>query len=93
MASKKTILLIEATSKQWHIKYSGKFGSDWSDLSKSERREVLRHDGRIVDALLSMPDEIYQRLAFLFRTAERIKRREARRAAQNPEPQTPDKVV
>lgn len=82
MASKKTILLIEATSKQWHIKYSGQFGFDRSNLSKSERREVLRHDGRIVDALLSMPDEIYQRIAFLFRTAERIKRRDARRAAK-----------
>ena len=82
MASKKTILLIEATSKQWHIKYSGQFGSDWSDLSKSEQREQLRHDGRLVDALLSMPDEIYQRLAFLFRTAERSKRREARQAAK-----------
>ena len=82
MASKKTILLIEATSKQWHIKYSGQFGFDRSNLSKSERREVLRHDGRIVNALLSMPDEIYQRIAFLFRTAERIKRREARRAAK-----------
>ena len=82
MASKKTTLLIEATSKQWHIKYSGQFGFDRSNLSKSERREVLRHDGRIVNALLSMPDEIYQRLAFLFRTAERIKRREARRAAK-----------
>ena len=88
MASKKTILLIEVTSKQWHIKYSGQFGSDWSDLSKSERREQLRHDGRLVNALLSMPDEIYQRIAFLFRTAERIKRREARRAAKNPDPQT-----
>ncbi len=85
MASKKTILLIEATSKQWHIKYSGQFGFDRSNLSKSERREVLRHDGRIVDALLSMPDEIYQRIAFLFRTAERVKRREARRTAQSKE--------
>ena len=88
MASKKTILLIEVTSKQWHIKYSGQFGSDWSDLSKSEQREQLRHDGRLVNALLSMPDEIYQRIAFLFRTAERIKRREARRAAKKPDPQT-----
>lgn len=82
MASKKTILLIEATSKQWHIKYSGQFGSDRSNLSKSEQREQLRHDGRLVNALLSMPDEIYQRIAFLFRTAERCKRREARRAAK-----------
>lgn len=88
MASKKTILLIEATSKQWHIKYSGQFGSDRSNLSKSEQREQLRHDGRIVNALLSMPDEIYQRIAMIFRAVERCKRREARRAAKNPDPQT-----
>ena len=82
MASKKTILLIEATSKEYHIKYSGQFRSNWSDLSKSEQREILRHDGRIMNALLSMPDDIYQRIADLFRAVERCKRREARRAAK-----------
>jgi len=88
MASKKTILLIEVNSKEYNIKYSGGIRPDWNALTQTERREVLRHDGRIVNALLSMPDEIYQRLAFLFRSADRIKRREARRAAKNPDPQT-----
>ncbi len=85
MASKKTILLIEVNSKEYNIKYSGGLSDNFADLSKEERREQLRHDGRLVNALLSMPDEIYQRLAFLFRSVDRIKRREARRAAQSKE--------
>ena len=85
MASKKTILLIEVNSKEYNVKYSGGLSDNFADLSKEERKEQLRHDGRLVNALLSMPDEIYQRLAFLFRSVDRIKRREARRASQSKE--------
>lgn len=85
MASKKTILLIEVNSKEYNVKYSGGLSDNFADLSEKERKERLRHDGRLVNALLSMPDEIYQRLAFLFRSVDRIKRREARRAAQSKE--------
>jgi len=82
MASKKTILLIEATSKQYNVKYSGGIRPDWNALTETERREVLRHDGRIANALMSMPDDVYQRFAMIFRAVERCKRREARRAAK-----------
>lgn len=82
MATKKTILLIEVTNKNFHIKYSGGLGSDWDHFSEADRKTALRHDGRIADALISMPEDAYERIAGIFRCVERCKRREARKAAK-----------
>ena len=82
MASKKTILLIEVNAKEYNVKYSGGIRPDWNTLTETERREVLRHDGRLADALISLPEEVYERFAMIFRAVERCKRREARRAAK-----------
>ena len=83
MASKKTRLLIEATSKNYCIKYSGGLRPDWNNLSADERKEIFRHDKRLIMALSSIPDEYFQRLLSFFKTVERFKRREARKQAQS----------
>ena len=79
MATKKTILFIEVNDKEYNLKYSGGLRPDWDHLSPADRKAVLRHDGRIADALISMPEDIFERLAGIFRAVERCKRREAKK--------------
>lgn len=89
MASKKTRLLIEATSKNYRINYSGGLKPDWNNLSADERKEIFRHDKRLIMTLSSIPDEYFQRLLSFFKTVERFKRREARKQAQSTNNQRP----
>ena len=82
MGTIKTILSIEVTSKEYSITYSGGFRPDFCNLTKAERKAVLRHDSRIVNALMSCP-EAFERIAFFVHSIERIKRREARRESKS----------
>ena len=86
MASKKTILSIEATSKEYTIRYSGGLNRQWADLSEKERKEAQRHDTRLMNVLLALPEHTYERFAFIFQTVDKCKRREARRAAKQAAP-------
>ena len=78
MATKKTILSIEVTKDEYHVSYSGGFRPDWDHLSKTKRREVLRHDGRIVGTFLACP-QAFKRIAGLVHATERCLRREAKK--------------
>ena len=78
MASKKTRLLIEATSKNYNINYSGGFRPDWSNLSLAERKNVLRHDARIMNFFIACP-KAFKRIAELVHAVERYHRREAKK--------------
>ena len=89
MASKKTRLLIEATSKNYHINYSGGLKPDWNNLSADERMEIFRHDKRLFMTLASIPDDCFQRLLNFFKAVERLKRREARKQDQSTTNQRP----
>ena len=86
MGATKTILSIEVTSKEYSIKYSGGFRPDFCHLTGAERKAVLRHDGRIIEALMSCPDA-FERIAGFVHCIERFKRREARRAAKEQQTQ------
>lgn len=81
MANTKTILSIEVANKKYNIRYSGGFRPDWDHLSPSDRKAVLRHDGRIFEALIACP-EAFERLAGFVHAIERFKRREAKRTAK-----------
>ena len=83
MASRKTRLLIEATSKGYYVSYSGGIKHEWNNLSADERHEIFRHDKRLIMALSSIPDDYFQRLLSFFKTVERFKRREARKQVQS----------
>lgn len=83
MASRKTRLLIEATSKGYYISYSGGIRHNWNNLSADERHEIFRHDKRLIMALASLPDDYFQRLLNFFKAVERMKRREARKQDQS----------
>lgn len=82
MATKKTILLIEVDNKQYHASYSGKLEPDWSNLTPGERKEALRHDGRIMNALIEC-EPLFNRLREFVKCVEIYKRREAKKAAKN----------
>ena len=79
MGATKTILSIEVTSKEYSIKYSGGFRPDFRNLTGAERKAVLRHDGHIINALMSCPDAV-ERIAGFVHCIESFKRREARKA-------------
>jgi len=81
MANAKTILSIEVYNSKYNVKYSGGFRPDWNNLSKSERKTVLHHDGNIMEVLIHCP-ELLERLAGFVKAVERFKRREAKKAAK-----------
>jgi len=78
MANVKTILSIEVKGTEYQCKYSGKFKPDFSKMTEKERKEVLRHDMRIMNTLLACP-EAFARIAGFVHSVERAKRREARK--------------
>ena len=78
MANAKTILSIEVYNGTYNVKYSGGFRPDWNNLTKTERKTVLRHDGNIMDVLIHCP-ELLERLSGFVRAVERFKRREAKK--------------
>ena len=81
MATKKTVLTIEVTNKEWNIRYTGGFKPDWENLKGTERKTVLRHDARIMDALIACP-EAFERIAGFVHSIEHFKKREAKKAAK-----------
>ena len=81
MANVKTILMIEVRGSEYHCMYSGKFKPDFSKMTEKERKEVLRHDTRILNTLLACP-EAFARIAGFVHSVERAKRKEARKKAK-----------
>ncbi|MBO7458051.1 MAG: hypothetical protein J6T80_02190 [Paludibacteraceae bacterium] len=81
MAIKKTILLVEVTDRDYNFQYSGGFKPDWSHFSDRQRKEILKHDGRLCNAFISCPDA-FARIAGLVHCVERYFRREARKKAK-----------
>ena len=79
MGTVKTIFLIETTNKEYRIRYSGGLRPDWAHLTEKERKAILRHDSRLMRALVSC-EPAFERLAEMIHTIERMKRREARKA-------------
>jgi len=82
MAIAKTILHLEVNNQQFHLSYTGGLKHQWDQLSPSDRKRVLRHDGRIMDALSAIYDQdraIYEHIAGFFRAVDRFKRREAKK--------------
>ena len=82
MAASKTVFTIEVTNKDYHIFYSGLFGFKWDERTERERKEVHKHDDRIIRALIECP-EAFQRLADFVHCIERFKRREAKKTQNN----------
>jgi hypothetical protein len=80
MANVKTILMIEVRGSEYHCMYSGKFKPDFSKMTEKERKEVLRHDTRILNTLLACP-EAFARIAGFVHSVERAKRKEVRKKA------------
>ena len=80
MANEKTILSIEVRGNEYDCKYSGMFKPDFSKMTEKERKEVLRHDTRILNTLFACP-EAFARIAGFVHDIERMKRREARKKA------------
>ena len=81
MANQKTILSIEVFNGYYNVKYSGGFRPDWNNLSKTERKAVLRHDGNIMDVLIHCPD-LLVRLSGFVRAVQRFHQREAKKEAK-----------
>jgi len=81
MANAKTILSVEVHNGTYHIQYSGGLRPDWTHLTDSERRKVLRHDGNIMNVLIDC-EPLFTRLAEFVHCVERYKRREAKKAAK-----------
>jgi hypothetical protein len=79
MPTSKTVFSIEVTNKNYQIHYSGHFGVKWDELTERERKEVHKHDERIIRALIACP-EAFDRLADFVHCIERFKRREAKKA-------------
>lgn len=80
MANVKTILMIEVRGNEYQCQYSGKFKPDFSKMTEKERKEILRHDTRILNTLLACP-EAFARIAGFVHSIERVKRKEARKKA------------
>ena len=87
MASKKTILSVEVSNRNYHIKYSGRIEPDWNNLSPAERKTILRHDGNIMDVLIACP-AFFNRLAGFVHAVERYHRREAKKKRLSLTPDT-----
>ena len=81
MANAKTILSVEVHNGTYHVHYSGGLRPDWNNLSETERKKVLRHDGNIMNVLIDC-EPLFNRLAELVHCVERYKRREAKKAAK-----------
>jgi hypothetical protein len=79
MANAKTILSVEVYNGTYNVKYSGGFRPEWNNLSQTERKTILRHDGNIMEVLIACP-ELFERLAGFVKSVERFKRREAKKA-------------
>ena len=79
MAAQKTILSIEVYNKDYRISYTGGFRPDWDD--PVIRKRALKHDGRIMDALIACP-EAFNRIAGFVHAVERFKQREAKKQAK-----------
>ena len=82
MATRKTYVSLEVTSKNWHLKFTEGLRPDRTNLTDAERKECWRHDKRIIDALVAMPEPVYQTLAGYIHCVDRYKHREALKAAQ-----------
>ena len=87
MATKKTILSVEVSNRNYNIKYSGRREPDWNNLTPSERKTILRHDGNIMEVLIACP-AFFNRLAGFVHAVERYHRREAKKKRLSLTPDT-----
>lgn len=74
MASKKTILIIEATDRTYTVRYSGSF-------KYSPDKAVRKHNERLINMLIDN-DDLFEFLYNIVEPVVRYRRREAKRKAK-----------